>query len=93
MPMPDLQFQPLESHGLHSLPPGFEYDSEHQISEDANTIAFNTGLRVDARDFRRCVVCGKVLAGGLWAHVIAQTHDQLVRVCFFRFNRIMVNSV
>jgi len=84
--MPDqvpLQFPPLSPHEFDSLPAGFEY--EHEISEASNTIAFDTG--VDARDLRRCVVCGRRAAGGQHpgvarAHVIGLTEDILVRDCF-----------
>ena len=78
-----LQILPLEPHEFDSLPAGFVY--EHDISEVSNTVAFDTG--VDARDFRRCVLCGKRAAGGprpsvARAHVIGRTEDELVRDCF-----------
>jgi len=77
------QFSPLPPHEFDSLPAGFEY--EHEISEVSNTTAFDTG--VDARDLRRCVVCGRRAAGGRHpgvtrAHVIGRTEDILVRACF-----------
>jgi hypothetical protein len=61
--MPDLEFPPLQPHEFDSLPAGFEY--KHEISESEaslNTIALDT--KVDDRDFRRCVVCGKEAAMG-----------------------------
>jgi len=84
--MPDqvpLQFLPLQPHEFEGLPAGFEY--EHEISEASNTTAFDTG--VDARDLRRCVVCGRRAAGGQHpsvarAHVIGRTEDILVSDCF-----------
>jgi hypothetical protein len=41
-----LKFLPIQPHEFDSLPAGFEY--VHEISEDSNTSAFDTG--VDARD-------------------------------------------
>ena len=84
--MPDevpLQFLPLQPHEFEGLPAGFEY--EHEISEDSNTTAFNTG--VDTRDLRCCVVCGRRAVGGhspgvARAHVIGPTKDILVRDYF-----------
>ena len=80
-----LQFLPVQpySYEFDSLPAGFEYG--HDISEPSNTIAFDTAL--DARDLRRCVVCGRTATGGphpgvTRAHVIGQTEDILVRDCF-----------
>ena len=87
--MPDqdpFQFLPLQSHEFDSLPAGFEYEHHDEISETSNTIAFDT--RVDARDLRRCVVCGKKARGVgphpsvARAHVIGRTEDTLVRDCF-----------
>jgi hypothetical protein len=83
--MADLQFLPLQPHEFDSLQAGFEY--EHEISETSNTIAFDT--RIDGRDFRRCVVCGRRAKGGLRptvtrAHVqvIGRTENILVRDIF-----------
>jgi hypothetical protein len=78
-----LQCTRLQSHEFHSLPDGFGY--QHEISEASNTSAFDT--EVDARDLRRCVVCGKEAAGGprpsvQRAHIIGKTEDILVRDCF-----------
>jgi hypothetical protein len=75
-----LHFLPKQPHEFDSLPAGFEY--EHEISEASNTIAFAT--RVDDRDLRRCVVCGRRAADGprpsvSQAHVIGQTEHILVR--------------
>ena len=87
--MPDqdpFQFLPLQSHEFDGLPAGFEYEHHDEISETSNTIAFDT--RVDARDFRRCVVCGKKARevgphpSVARAHVIGRTEDTLVRDCF-----------
>lgn len=80
---PPLQFLPLLPHEFDNLPAGFGY--EHPISEVSNTIAFDTGL--DARDLRRCVICGRVAGVGrrpgvARAHVIGRTEDTLVRDCF-----------
>ena len=74
-----LHFPPLQPHEFDSLPAGFEY--EHEIPEAFNTTAFDTA--VDGRDLRRCVVCGKMAAGGphpsvARAHVIERTEDVLV---------------
>jgi hypothetical protein len=73
----------VQPHKFNSLLAGFEY--EHEISEASNTSAFDTG--VNARDLRRCVVCGIKALGGphsgvTWAHVIGRTEDILVRDCF-----------
>ena len=77
------QFLPLRPHEFDRLPAGFEY--EHAISEASNTIGFET--EVDARDLRRCVVCGRRAGGGprpgvARAHVIEQKEDILVRFFF-----------
>jgi hypothetical protein len=83
-----LRFRPLQLHELYSLPAGFEY--EHEISEASNTIAFNTG--VDARDLKRCVVCGRRAAGGprpsvTRAHIVGKTEDSVVSMFFlFQLN-------
>ena len=81
--MSDQAILPIQPHEFDSLPAGFEY--EHEISEASNTIAFDMG--VDARDLRRCVVCGRKMAGGprpgvTRAHVIGRTEDELVGVVF-----------
>ncbi|KAF8339310.1 hypothetical protein F5887DRAFT_1077528 [Amanita rubescens] len=60
----------------HSLPTGFGYQHEISESEASNTTAFDT--RVDARDLRRCVVCGKKAREGPHpgvhrAHIIDKT--------------------
>jgi hypothetical protein len=77
-----LHFQPLQPQDFSSLPAGFEYS--HEISEASNTVAFDTGI--DARDYRRCIVCGEKAAGGPHpgvqrAHIIGQTELDLVRFC------------
>ena len=58
-----LQFLPLQPHEFEGLPAGFEY--EHEISEDFNTTAFNTG--VDTRDLRRCVEALFLLSLKVWS--------------------------
>jgi hypothetical protein len=78
-----LRLLPIQPHEFDSLLAGFEY--EHDISEVSNTTAFDT--RVDARDLRSCVVCGKKAVGGLHpgvkrAHIIGRTEDVLVRNVF-----------
>jgi hypothetical protein len=45
----------IQPHEFCRLPVGFEY--QHEISEVSNATAFNNG--VNARDGRRCVVCGR----------------------------------
>jgi hypothetical protein len=78
-----LKFLPLPPHEFDGLPVGFEY--EHEISEDSNTTAFETG--VDCRDHRHCVVCGRRVAGGphpgiTRVHIIGRMEDITVRHCF-----------
>ncbi|KZP21304.1 hypothetical protein FIBSPDRAFT_825845 [Athelia psychrophila] len=78
VPLSSLRFLPLQAREFHSLPAGFEY--QHEISEGSNTTAFDTGI--DARDLRRCVVCGMKGGGGLRpgvqrAHIIGRTEDIL----------------
>jgi len=81
VPLPSLQLlPPLQHHEFYSLPADFGYQNE--ISEVSNTTAFDTV--VDARDLRRCVVCGKMAAGGPRpgvqpAHIIAKTEYMLVK--------------
>jgi hypothetical protein len=78
-----LRFRPLQPHDFYSLPAGFEY--EHEISEVSNTIAFDTV--VNARDFKRCVVCGRRALGGprpgvARAHIVGKTEDYVVSDVF-----------
>jgi hypothetical protein len=83
VPSSSLQLLPLKHHEFRSLPAGFGY--QHEISEAANTTAFDT--EVDARDLRRCVVCGRKAGEGPHpdiqaAHIIDKTEDILVRDYF-----------
>jgi hypothetical protein len=88
-PSSSLEFPPLQYHEFHSLPGGFEY--QHEISEESNSAAFDIG--VDARDLRRCVICGNEarrilshpLAGVQRVHIIGKTEGILVRDCFMLY--------
>lgn len=78
-----LQLLPLQPHEFLTLLVGFEYG--HEISEASNTIAFDT--KIDARDFKTCVVCGWEAEGGFHpgvarAYVVGKTEHVLVRDCF-----------
>jgi hypothetical protein len=75
-----IQLQPLQHQDFHSLPAGFEYQNKASIA--SNSIAFGTA--VDARDLRRCVVCGlgsqgdKLHQGIKRTHVIKHAEEKLV---------------